>query len=151
MSCVHFATPAQRAKLARMASAASADDAFRHAAPPMTESKLRRLRLLAGHADPKIRESVAANRHTPPDVTARLACDPDDGVRAWLARNEAAPAEVLRELARDAVEAVRGWVALNRAVPEDVLAVLEADPSPVVRGLAEWRRSTTAAEHLVEA
>ena len=123
--------------------------AQRHPAPPFTEGKLRRLRLLAAHENPKIRESVASNYHTPPDLFEILARDPEVGVRACVARNEAAPCDLLRELAHDESEAVRGWVAVNYYVPADVMSGLADDPSPTVRSLVRWKASL--AEELVEA
>jgi hypothetical protein len=143
MSCIRFNTPAQRRQLAAMAPAmvTAAEVAARHPAPPVTPSKIARLRLLAQHENPKIRESVASSYHTPADVVLALASDPDPGVRACLARNESTPCDVLRDLARDDSEAVRGWVAVNFAVPADVMVELAGDPSPVVRGLVAWKAS----------
>ncbi len=123
--------------------------AARHPAPPFTEGKLHRLRLLAAHDNPKIRESVASSYHTPADLFETLARDPDAGVRACVARNEAAPCDILRELARDESEAVRGWVAVNFYVPADVMDELADDPSTTVRSLVRWKASL--AEELVEA
>lgn len=141
MSCVRFTTPAQRRQLAAMAPRMlSAEEVrARHPAPPVTASKLARLRLLARHENPKIRESVASSPHAPADVVGALAQDPDAGVRAWLARNESATCEVLRALADDESETVRGWVALNRSVPADVMDRLADDPSATVRGLVAWK------------
>lgn len=143
MSCIRFNTPAQRAQLKAMAPAMlSAEEAAGlHPAPAVTESKIRRLRLLAEHANPKIRESVASSAHTPADLFARLAADPDAGVRACVARNEATPCDLLRDLARDEAEAVRGWVAVNYFVPADVMDELASDPSEVVRALVAWKAS----------
>jgi len=143
MSCIRFNTPAQRRQLAALAPTmlTSADIAARHPAPPVTPSKIARLRLLATNANPKIRESVASSYHAPADVVAALAQDPDAGVRACLARNETTPCDVLRDLSRDESEAVRGWVAVNFFVPADVMDELADDPSPVVRGLVAWKAS----------
>ena len=151
MSCIRFNTPAQRAQLAALApSMLTADEvAARHPAPPFTDGKLRRLRLLASHDNPKIRESVASSYHTPADLFATLAQDPDAGVRACVARNEAAPCDILRELANDEAEAVRGWVAVNFYVPADVMDQLADDPSPTVRSLVRWKASL--AQELIEA
>ena len=158
MSCIRFNTPAQRRQLAAMAPTmlTAAEVATRHPAPPVTSSKIARLRLLAQHANPKIRESVASSYHAPADVVEALANDPDAGVRAWLARNETTPCDVLRQLARDESETVRGWVAVNFFVPADVMTELADDPSPVVRNLVAWKASLAAsepsvAEELVEA
>ncbi|MBI5161889.1 MAG: hypothetical protein HY996_10830 [Micrococcales bacterium] len=144
MSCIRFTTPAQKAQLARIAPRMrSADElAAQHPAPPVTASKIRRLRLLARHADPKIRESVASSRHTPADVAAALASDPDEGVRAWLARNETTSGDLLRTLGRDASATVRAWVAVNVHAPADLIAELAADPDDTVRALVAWRAAT---------
>lgn len=143
MSCIRFNTPAQRAQMAAMAPAMlTPEQAARlHPAPPVTDSKIRRLRLLAGSANPKIRESVASSYHTPVDLFERLAKDADVGVRGCVARNEAAPCDVLRELSHDADETVRGWVAVNFFVPEDVMHELADDESETVRSLVGWKRS----------
>ncbi|MCU1417646.1 MAG: hypothetical protein JWP32_1820 [Schumannella sp.] len=143
MSCIRFNTPAQRAQLAAMApSMLSAEEAARlHPAPPVTATKIRRLRLLAEDPNPKIRESVASSYHTPIDVAERLARDPDEGVRACLARNESTSCDLLRELSRDGSEAVRGWVAVNYSVPADVMETLADDDSALVRGLVAWKAS----------
>lgn len=141
MSCIRFNTPAQRRQLAANAPQMRTPDevALHYRSPEMTESKLRRLRLLAEHANPKIRERVAADSHTPADLVAKLAADPDPGVRATLARNETVACDILRELAHDESETVRGFVAVNYFVPADAMAELADDPSPVVRGLVAWK------------
>lgn len=115
------------------------DAAALHPAPPVTESKIARLRVLATHANPKIRESVASSYHAPDDLLAQLASDPDPGVRGWLARNETVPCDILRTLADDESETVRGWLALNFFVPADVMERLAADPSDTVRSLVRWK------------
>lgn len=157
MSCIRFNTPAQRKQMAAMAPAmlTAAEAAARHPAPPVTAGKIARLRLLAVHENPKIRESVASSYHAPADVVAALAKDPDPGVRAWLARNETVSCDVLRELARDESETVRGFVAVNFSVPADVMTELAEDPSEVVRGLVAWKAALAAEsgqqQQLVEA
>ncbi len=146
MSCIRFNTPAQRRQMRESAlNLAEGEVALLHLSPEVTESKIERLRLLAGHDNPKIRESVASSRNTPEDLLRTLAADPDEGVRACVARNEATPCEVLSALASDRSEKVRGWVALNWFVPEDAMATLAQDPSRVVRGLVSWKASI--AEH----
>ena len=141
MSCIRFNTPAQRAQLAAMApSMLTPEEAARlHPAPPVTASKIHRLRLLADSPNPKIRESVASSYHAPADLSERLARDPDEGVRACLARNESTSCDLLRELSHDESEVVRGFVAVNFFVPDDVMRELADDPSPVVRSLVEWK------------
>lgn len=147
MSCIRFNTPAQRAQLALHAPHRQTPDevAAQHPAPPVTESKIRRLRLLARNADPKIRESVASSHHTPADVAIALASDSDDGVRACLARNESTSCDLLRALAADVSPTVRGWVAVNYYVPADVMDELAEDPDPTVRALVGWKASLAEA------
>jgi hypothetical protein len=141
MSCIRFNTPAQRAQMAAMAPRmlTPGGAARLHPAPPVTESKIRRLRVLSTDANPKIRESVASSYHTPADIAEQLAHDPDEGVRACLARNETTSCDLLRYLAHDESEAVRGWVAVNYYVPADVMDELAEDESSVVRQLVAWK------------
>ena len=141
MSCIRFNTPAQRRQIAAAApSMLTAEEvAALHPAPPVTESKIARLRVLAGDPNPKIRESVASSYHAPAEVFAELAKDPDAGVRGWLARNESVPCDILRTLADDESETVRGWLALNYFVPADVMDRLADDPSDTVRSLVRWK------------
>ena len=141
MSCIRFNTPAQRAQLAQMAPSMLTPEevAAQHPAPPVTDSKINRLRLLATDANPKIRESAASSYHTPDDVFEALAHDADEGVRACVARNESAPCDVLRSLATDESERVRGFLALNFFVPEDAMALLADDRSSTVRDLVRWK------------
>ena len=143
MSCIRFNTPAQRAQMRAGAPTMLTPEqvAARHPAPAVTDSKIRRLRLLAESANPKIRESVASSYHAPAELYARLAHDPDSGVRGCLARNETTPCDVLRELSRDEDETVRGWVAVNFFVPDDVMRDLADDPSETVRALVGWKAS----------
>jgi hypothetical protein len=145
MSCIRFNTPAQRKQMRELAPTlqnqmmTSEEAAALHPAPPVTESKVNRLRLLASHQNPKIRESVASSYHAPEEIYEKLARDPDEGVRGWLARNEAVPCDILRSLATDESEAVRGWLALNFYVPADVMQQLADDESETVRGLVAWK------------
>lgn len=141
MSCIRFNTPAQRAQMAAMApSMITAEEAAAlHPAPPVTPTKIARLRILAKSPNPKIRESVASSYHAPDDLFVALAADPDPGVRSWLARNETVPCDVLRSLADDESEAVRGFLALNFYVPADVMERLAEDESPTVRALVKWK------------
>lgn len=141
MSCIRFNTPAQRRQMAAMApSMLTAEEAAAlHPAPPVTDSKIARLRLLAADPNPKIRESVASSYHAPEDLFAALAKDPDPGVRGWLARNESVPCDILRSLADDDSETVRGWLALNFYVPADVMEKLADDESDTVRSLVKWK------------
>ena len=141
MSCIRFNTPAQRRQMAAMApSMITAEEAAAlHPAPPVTESKIARLRILAANPNPKIRESVASSYHAPEDLFEVLAKDPDAGVRSWIARNETVSCDILRSLADDESEAVRGFLALNFYVPADVMEKLADDESDTVRGLVKWK------------
>ena len=141
MSCIRFNTPAQRKQMAAMApSMITAEEAAAlHPAPPVTASKIARLRTLAANPNPKIRESVASSYHAPEDVFEALAKDPDAGVRSWIARNETVSCDILRSLADDESEAVRGFLALNFYVPADVMEKLADDESDTVRGLVKWK------------
>lgn len=141
MSCIRFTTAAQLEALHRTAPAVLTAEqaAALHPAPEVTPSKIRRLRLLAEHRDPKVRESVASSRNAPLDVQHALAHDADEGVRACLARNPVAPPEVLTVLVGDTSERVRSWLAVNDATPPAAVALLECDESPAVRDLLLWR------------
>ncbi|HWU47923.1 MAG TPA: hypothetical protein VN133_14295 [Humibacter sp.] len=147
MSCIRFNTPAQRDAMRTAAPTRLTPEeaAALHPSPPVTETKIRRLRLLAADPDPKIREAVASSYNTPVDLFERLSADPDDGVRACVARNEATPCDVLRALAGDRSEMVRGWVAVNYFVPEDAMRRLADDPSETVRSLVRWKSSLHSA------
>jgi len=141
MSCIRFTTAAQLEALHRTAPAVLTAEqaAALHPAPEITPSKIRRLRLLAEHRDPKVRESVASSRHAPLDVQQALAHDPDEGVRSCLARNPTAPPSVLTVLVGDTSERVRSWLAVNDATPPAAVTMLECDESPAVRDLLLWR------------
>jgi len=141
MSCIRFNTPAQRQAMRdhRPVMLTAEQAAALHPAPPVTASKIARLRLLAADANPKIRESVASSPNTPADLFAVLATDPDEGVRSCVARNEHSPCEVLRDLADDESERVRGFLAVNFFVPADVMERLADDQSETVRALVSWK------------
>ncbi|WP_114560408.1 hypothetical protein [Desertihabitans aurantiacus] len=142
MSCIRFSTDAMREQLRSVpAELREAKVVTGAAAPPVTESKIRRLRLLAGDPDPRIRASAASSHHAPADLLLQLARDAEVGVRTWVARNQAAPADVLRVLAGDTDETVRGWVALNESTPSEVVTALGEDPSTTVRSIVAWRAS----------
>jgi len=141
MSCIRFNTPAQRQAMRDHAPVMLTPEevAAQHPAPPVTESKINRLRLLAESPNPKIRESVASSYHAPVELFEKLAADPDAGVRAWIARNETVSCDILRTLADDPDETVRGFLALNYFVPADVMQQLADDESDTVRGLVAWK------------
>ncbi|NYF10576.1 hypothetical protein HDC94_001732 [Leifsonia sp. AK011] len=147
MSCIRFNTPAQRAQMKAQAPAmlTAEEAAALHPAPPVTASKIARLRLLAEDPNPRIRERAALDYHLPEEVFEKLARDPDPEVRACVARNETTPCDVLRSLATDPSERVRGFLAVNFFVPSDAMEVLAADPSPVVRDLVRWKSELATA------
>jgi len=147
MSCIRFNTPAQRQAMRDHAPVMLTPEeaAALHPAPAVTESKIARLRLLATHANPKIRESVASSYHAPEDLFEALAHDPEASVRACLARNESVPCDILRSLADDESETVRGWLAVNYFVPVDVMERLADDPDDTVRSLVRWKSELAAA------
>lgn len=141
MSCIRFNTPAQRQAMRDYAPVMLTPEeaAAQHPAPAVTASKIARLRLLAAHENPKIRESVASSYHAPEDLFEALAHDPEVSVRACLARNESVPCDILRSLADDESETVRGWLAVNYFVPTDVMERLAEDPDDTVRSLVRWK------------
>jgi len=148
MSCIRFNTPAQRQAMRDHAPVMLSPEeaAALHPAPAVTESKIARLRLLATHNNPKIRESVASSHHAPEDLFETLATDTEVSVRACLARNESVPCDILRSLADDESETVRGWLAVNYFVPEDVMERLAHDPDDTVRSLVRWKSQLALAE-----
>jgi hypothetical protein len=141
MSCIRFNTPAQREAMRLHAPVQLTPEEVRalHPAPPVTESKINRLRLLAESENPKIRASVASSYHAPEELYVALASDPDEEVRSWIARNETVSCDILRSLADDPSEKVRGFLAINYFVPADVMDRLAEDDSDTVRRLVEWK------------
>jgi len=141
MSCIRFNTPAQRQAMRDYAPVqlTSEEAAALHPAPPVTESKIARLRLLAQHENPKIRASVASSYHAPDDLYVQLANDPDEEVRSWIARNETVSCDILRSLTTDPSETVRGFLAVNYFAPADVIEALADDASVTVRKLVAWK------------
>ena len=148
MSCIRFNTPAQRQAMRdhRPVMLTPEEAAAQHPAPPVTETKIARLRLLARDANPKIRESAASSYHAPEDVRLRLSKDPDAGVRGCVAKNESTPCDILRSMADDESEVVRGWLAVNFFVPADVMEMLADDPSETVRSLVRWKAELAGPE-----
>ncbi|HEY4268067.1 MAG TPA: hypothetical protein VGM94_07755 [Galbitalea sp.] len=145
MSCIRFNTPAQRQAMRDAAPSMLTPEeaallaATAHPAPPVTASKIARLRILAVDPNPKIRESVASSYHAPEDVMIELSRDTDASVRGCVARNESTPCDILRSLTNDESEMVRGWLAINYSVPSDVMEALASDPSETVRRLVAWK------------
>jgi hypothetical protein len=140
MSCIRFNTKAQRDAM-RLDSAALAqgDQAVLHLSPPVTESKIARLRLLATNARATIRQSVASNRYAPQDLLLALAADPDVGVRGEVAKNEGTDPALLERLSHDRDARVRCWAVLNPLLPDDRVRELGADGDAQVARLAGWR------------
>jgi hypothetical protein len=141
MSCIRFNTPVQRAAMRERGVLAAEDAAVLHLAPPVTPSKIARLRVLAESPTTGIRQSVASNRHAPADLLETLAGDRDPAVRAEVARNETTPVGLLQRLAGDADARVRCWAVLNPGLPDADVARLAEDRDDQVRRLAEWRRT----------
>lgn len=141
MSCIRFNTPAQRQQLDRLRQdAALANEAIaKFSSPPVTETKIARLRSMAADKNFKIRESAALSYHLPEADIWKLAHDKVESVRVCVARNETTPCDVLRELAKDSSDLVRSWVAINYFVPADVMDDLASDPSEDVRALVGWK------------
>lgn len=140
MSCISFLSPTQRAQLR----ASSRDDGrplSRFASPEASEGKVRRVRMLALSADPKIRESAALSQWAPADVLEALAADAQAGVRCCVARNYRTAPAVLTRLSRDPADVVRGWVAAHPAASDAVLSALENDADENVRKVVTWARA----------
>lgn len=140
MSCIRFNTKAQRESMAADAGALSSEDgAILHLAPPVTESKLTRLRLLAAHPRPGIRQSVASNLHAPLDLLEALAADRDPAVRGEVAKNPTSPPALVAGLAADPDARVRCWAVLNPLLPDDAVRAMAGDRDAQVARLVGWR------------
>jgi hypothetical protein len=109
-----------------------------------------------------VRESVAANLHTPPDVLVKLSndkreavymkaianrnlpqemlvsfsSDPDPIKRRSVATNRSTPPEILSKLARDDEDQVRRWVVQHSSTPTEVIRSMLNDDDPRVTQLA---------------
>lgn len=143
MSCIRFNTTAQRDAMRADASAlAAGDQAILHLSPPVTESKIARLRLLARHDRAGIRQSVASNRHTPQDLLAILARDADAAVRGEVAKNESTSVSLLTTLSHDRDARVRCWVVLNPLLPDARVREMASDGDAQVVRMAGWRLSS---------
>lgn len=94
----------------------------------------RLLERFASNPDPRIRATVAENKHTPEQVLDTLADDKVEFVRAGVARNVKCPARLLRHFARTERNwAFRQEVAYNLGCPPDVLENLSDDVDRDVR------------------
>jgi hypothetical protein len=152
MSCIRFNTPAQRQQLDRLRQdeGLASEAIAKFSSPPVTESKIARLKAMAADKNFKIRESAALSYHLPEADMLKLSQDKIESVRVCVARNETTPCDILRALARDKSALVRSWVAINFYVPADVMEDLANDPSADVRALVSWK-SGLAAEELLSA
>ena len=147
MSCIRFNTPAQKQQLESLRAHPEDHDAVaQFLSPPVSESKIARLRRMAADTNPKIRESAALSYHAPVEVYEALAGDSDEGVRQCLARNPYTPCDVLRRLASDPSEKVRAFVAVNYQVPADAMDKLAEDTSETVQALVAWKDSLRETE-----
>lgn len=81
----------------------------------------------------QVREKVAWNTRTPPEILRQLATDPDQRVRERMGFNSSTPPDVLRRLATDAVPQVRQFAAYHKGCPPDVLTALAASDDSSVR------------------
>ena len=116
-------SPATRRCVTTAPSMLTAEEAAAlHPAPPVTESKIRRLRLLAAEHEPEDpRERREQLPHSGRPVRdARRATRTRSCAPASPATRRR-PCDVLRSLADDESETVRGWVAVNFFVPADVM------------------------------
>lgn len=79
--------------------------------------------------DPKwvVRQAVAYNVQTPPEILDRLAADDHEEVRAGVAYNTSATPAALEALARDEFVWTRVHVALNQSAPVDLVMMLATD------------------------
>ncbi|MBW4042529.1 MAG: hypothetical protein HIU86_10445 [Acidobacteria bacterium] len=140
MSCIRFNTHAQREAMRHDSAALTGgDQAILHLSPPVTESKIARLRQLGAHPRPGIRQSVASNRHAPEDLLLLLADDPDAAVRGEVARNETTDPALVERLSNDRDARVRCWAVLNPVLPDDRVRTLGTDGDAQVARLAGWR------------
>lgn len=94
---------------------------------PATSQDPELLRKLADHWNLEIRESVAKNPWTPPDILNRFSCDSALGLRWMVADNYNAPASALNRLSTDECQYVRESIAANRNTPTITLKSLSRD------------------------
>jgi predicted DNA-binding WGR domain protein len=80
-----------------------------------------------------VREAIADNAKTSPDVLKALAEDENDYVKRSVASNENTPSEILRKMAVNENSKLRFLVAKNRKTPKDILENLYKDDEDTVR------------------
>lgn len=102
-----------------------------------------RLRLAQG-GDPFVLAALARDPCLLPGLAGALAACPLVQTRALLAEHPGAPAPVLAALASDPSWLVRRAVAWNIAIEPELLATLASDPRPEVRVEARWREASPA-------
>ncbi|MFE4079246.1 hypothetical protein [Paenarthrobacter sp. YIM B13468] len=131
-----------RADLEDMAASRRAEVRMQVASDPRTPPDI--LDLLGGERrSARVRRAVAANPNTPATALALLAEDQDDEVREAVAFNGATPPEVLVELAGSRMDLAL-IVALNPDVPIGILDALVGDPDPLVNFVASGVRAELA-------
>ena len=111
------------------------------------------LTVLAEDPKWKVRQAVAHNAHTPPEMLKQLAGDGCDEVRAAAGYHPDTPPVVLRALAGDHYWWVRNCVASNKSTPLRALSKLTSDEDPDVsfdaarNAAIDPRRLKTLAAH----
>ena len=94
------------------------------------------LAVLAADPSWRVREAVAWNAQTAPEVLDALAGDANREVRAAVATSESTPPSTLEMLAGDDDWWVRSCVAANESCPGGTRTALVCDADPYVRGAA---------------
>lgn len=129
---------------------ASTTDALRRSVARHPKADAETLLLIAGDADPLVRQLVAAHRNTAAELLSRLGGDSDHLVRTIVAMNRRTPASTLERLAGDDDAIVRQVVAFQTKLALDVWATLAGDIDAGVRAAArETLPSSTEARRQV--
>jgi len=84
------------------------------------------------HGDSHVRDELANNPATPPEVLRRLAADEDDHVRSIALSNPSCPVDVLQYAGTSPSSVARFCVAGNPSCPPELLEQLLQDPDTVV-------------------
>ncbi|GEP49186.1 hypothetical protein FVP74_11995 [Microbacterium saccharophilum] len=130
--------PVDRQVFEAMAGDKRAEVRMRAAYDPRTPPDI--LEFLGGERrSSRVRRAVAANPNAPARLLRLLSADEDEQVRQAVAFNGATKPDVLVDLAGRSIDLAL-IVALNPAAPDDVLAALSADPEPLVRHVAAGMR-----------